>query len=251
MTHQYSEIDLSNLPRHIAIIMDGNGRWAKARSWDRIRGHREGVKSVRAIVRLCRKIGVEVLTLYSFSTENWDRPKKEVNALMQLLHRFLKSERKEMKERGIRLNTLGDLTRFPANVQTELQRVMDDTAENKGLTLNLALNYGGRAEIIRAMRLIGERIASGELAPGDIDEGLVSECLYTGSLPDPDLLIRTGGESRISNFLLWQIAYTEIYLTSIPWPEFRENELIQAIKDYQAKERRFGLTSDQVTKIAG
>jgi len=200
---------------------------------------------------LCRKIGVEVLTLYSFSTENWDRPKKEVDALMQLLYRFLKSERKELMERDIRLNALGDLTRFPANVQSELQRVMGDTAGNEHLTLNLALNYGGRSEIVRAMRIIGERIASGELNPGQIDERLVSDCLYTGSMPDPDLLIRTGGESRISNFLLWQIAYTEIFLTSIPWPEFRENELIQAVRDYQAKERRFGKTSDQITQIAG
>ena len=246
MTHTEPDIDSARLPRHVAIIMDGNGRWAKARGWDRLRGHREGAESVRTVVRACRRLGVEVLTLFSFSTENWQRSEKEVNGLMKLLSRFLKSELREMLDNGIRLNALGEIERFPASVYELLRDVMKQTESNTDMILNLALSYGGRAEITRAARRIAQRVADGALSPEDIGEQLISDNLFTASMPDPDLLIRTGGEWRVSNFLLWQIAYAEIYMVDIHWPDFREKELFDAIRDYQSRERRFGKTSEQI-----
>ena len=242
------DIDVSNIPRHIAVIMDGNGRWANSRGLERVLGHREGAESARTIIRTCREIGVGVLTLFSFSTENWQRPKKEINALVKLLVRLLDSEREDMVAKGIRLRAIGEISRFPDSVVNKLNRVMNDTEHNSGLILNLALNYGARDEILKAVRDVAKQIALGTCSPEDITESLFSSYLYTGSVPDPDLLIRTGGEYRLSNFLLWQIAYTEIYVSSKHWPDFRENDLYQAIYDYQQRERRFGKTGRQVQR---
>ena len=238
------------LPRHIAIIMDGNGRWAKKRSLNRIRGHREGAESVRDIVRACREMGIEVLTLYAFSTENWQRPRQEIWALMSLLKDFLRSELGEMMENGIRLNAIGQIERFPDDVLTVLREVMDETRKNPGMILNLALSYGGRDEIVTAARRIVAEVQAGRLQVEEISEGVFSKYLYTEGMPEPDLLIRTGGEMRISNFLLWQIAYTEIYVTDTLWPDFRREELIQILHDYQKRERRFGVTGDQIKKAS-
>ena len=233
---------------HVAIIMDGNGRWAKKRSLNRIRGHREGTKSVQDIVRACREIGIEVLTLYAFSTENWKRPQKEVSALMSLLKEFLISELPEMMENGIRLNAIGEIKRFPNDVLEVLQDSMEKTGKNKGMLLNLALSYGGRHEILRAVRHIAADIRQGRLVDEEITEALFSSYLYTHGMPEPDLLIRTSGEMRISNFLLWQIAYAEIFITKTLWPDFRREELFQIFDAYSKRERRFGLTGDQIRK---
>jgi undecaprenyl diphosphate synthase len=224
--------------------MDGNGRWAKKRSLNRIRGHREGAESVRDIVRACREMGIEVLTLYAFSTENWQRPRQEIWALMSLLKDFLRSELGEMMENGIRLNAIGQIERFPDDVLTVLREVMDETRKNPGMILNLALSYGGRDEIVTAARRIVAEVQAGRLQAEEISEGVFSKYLYTEGMPEPDLLIRTGGEMRISNFLLWQIAYTEIYVTDTLWPDFRREELIRILHDYQKRERRFGVTRD-------
>ena len=234
------------LPQHIAIIMDGNGRWAKKRSLNRIRGHREGAESVRDIVRACREIGIAVLTLYAFSTENWRRPQKEVSALMKLLKQFLKSELSEMMENDIRLNALGEIERFPQDVLAVLKEVMERTRGNGGMVLNLALSYGGRNEIVTASRLIATEVREGRLGPEEITEELFENYLYTRGMPEPDLLIRTSGEMRISNFLLWQIAYAEIFITPTLWPDFRRKELFEILKDFQKRERRFGATGDQI-----
>jgi undecaprenyl diphosphate synthase len=234
------------LPRHIAIIMDGNGRWAKKRFLNRIRGHQEGAESVRDIVRACREMGIGVLTLYAFSTENWQRPQQEISALMSLLKDFLRSELAEMMENGIRLNAIGQIERFPADVLTVLRAVMEETRKNSGMILNLALSYGGRDEILTAVRAIVAEVEAGRLQAGEITEAVFSKYLYTEGMPEPDLLIRTSGEMRISNFLLWQIAYTEIYVTNTLWPDFRREELIQILHDYQKRERRFGVTGDQI-----
>jgi undecaprenyl diphosphate synthase len=228
--------------------MDGNGRWAKKRSLNRIRGHREGAESVRDIVRACRETGIEVLTLYAFSTENWQRPRQEISALMGLLKNFLRSELGEMMENGIRLNAIGQIERFPDDVLTVLREVMDQTRKNPGMILNLALSYGGRDEIVTAARRIAAKVQAGRLQAEEISEGVFSKYLYTEGLPEPDLLIRTSGEMRISNFLLWQIAYTEIYVTDTLWPDFRRDELIQILRDYEKRERRFGVTGDQIKK---
>ena len=236
------------LPRHIAIIMDGNGRWAKKRSLNRIKGHREGAESVRDIVRACRETGIEVLTLYAFSTENWRRPPQEISALMKLLKDFLRSELSEMVENGIRLNAIGQIDRFPEDVLQVLQGVMDATKENSGMLLNLALSYGGRDEIVAATKRIAAEVGAGRLASKEITEDLFSNYLYTRGMPDPDLLIRTSGEMRISNFLLWQIAYAEIYVTKTLWPDFRREELFHILHDYEKRERRFGGTGDQVKR---
>jgi undecaprenyl diphosphate synthase len=224
--------------------MDGNGRWAKKRSLNRIRGHREGAESVRDIVRACREMGIEVLTLYAFSTENWQRPRQEIWALMSLLKDFLRSELGEMMENGIRLNAIGQIERFPDDVLTVLREVMDETRKNPGMILNLALSYGGRDEIVTAARRIVAEVQAGRLQVEEISERVFSKYLYTEGMPEPDLLIRTGGEMRISNFLLWQIAYTEIYVTDTLWPDFRREELIRILHDYQKRERRFGVTRD-------
>lgn len=237
-------------PKHVAIIMDGNGRWAKKRSLNRIRGHREGAESVRNIVRACREIGIEVLTLYAFSTENWQRPRQEISALMSLLKGFLRSELAEMMENGIRLNTIGQIERFPDHVLTVLRQVMDETRKNSGMILNLALSYGGRDEIVAAARKVVAEVQAGRLQAEEITKEVFSKYLYTEGMPDPDLLIRTSGEMRISNFLLWQIAYTEIYVTDTLWPDFRREELIQILHDYQKRERRFGVTGDQIKKAS-
>lgn len=233
-------LDPANLPRHVAIIMDGNGRWAKKRLMNRIKGHEKGSETVRTVVRTSREVGISVLTLYAFSTENWQRPKAEVAALMMLLDRFLKSERKEMMDNDIRLNTIGQIDRLPGFVRKVLEEIMQLTGQNRSMTLNLALSYGARNEIVRMVRSIAEKAISGDITPEAISEQLVSDHLYTADFPDPDLLIRTSGEMRISNFLLWQIAYSEIYVTKTLWPDFSKEEYLQILKDYQQRERRFG-----------
>ena len=234
------ELDLSNLPQHIAIIMDGNGRWAKKSCLNRIKGHSKGVAAVKKIVTACREIGVPVLTLYAFSTENWQRPKTEVHALMSLLEKFLDSERKKLMDEDIRLNVIGQVERLPESVRKILERTVSLTKNNKTMLLNLALSYGSRAEIVRMVKKIASDAVDGKIDPAGITEDTVPEYLYTKDMPDPDLLIRTSGEMRISNFLLWQIAYSEIYITKTLWPDFGREELIDIIIDYQGRERRFG-----------
>lgn len=233
------------LPRHIAIIMDGNGRWAKKRLLNRVKGHEEGTESVRVIVRTCREIGIEVLTLYAFSTENWRRPKYEVKSLMAILKRFLISELNEMLANKIRFNAIGQIERMPGDVQTVIRDTMAATSHNKGMVLNLALSYGSRDEIVLAVQKAAADVQNGLLALDDLTPDLFSEYLYTKGMPDPDLLIRTSGEMRISNFLLWQIAYSEIYITDILWPDFRKEALLEAVRHYRKRERRFGMTTEQ------
>jgi len=234
------------LPQHLAIIMDGNGRWAARRSLDRVTGHQKGAESVRLIVRASREIGIPYLTLFAFSSENWSRPPGEVDALMILLRNYLETELQEMLDNNIRLLAIGDLTRLPKEVLTTLNESVKKTSHGTGMTLTLALSYGGRDDILQAIRRIMTHCQDGNLSPQEIDENLFSKYLWTANLPDPDLLIRTSGEMRISNFFLWQIAYTEIYVTSTLWPDFDREEFIQALLSYQNRERRFGQTSDQV-----
>jgi undecaprenyl diphosphate synthase len=234
------QLDLKNLPTHLAIIMDGNGRWAKSRLLNRIKGHEKGADAVRTVVRTCRELGIAYLTLYAFSTENWQRPKAEINALMNLLKRYLESELTDMLENNIRLGVIGEVDRLPQNVFSTLQQVIKKTHCNTGLRLSLALSYGGRSEILRAAALLAEKAQNGDLQPAEISSRLFSEHLYTHDLPDPDLLIRTSGEMRISNFLLWQMAYAEIYITRTLWPDFTAEELKTILIDYQKRERRFG-----------
>ena len=239
-----TELEPESLPQHVAIIMDGNGRWAKKRLLNRINGHEKGTDTVRAIVKTCRKIGIPILTLFAFSTENWQRPKTEVAALMSILKRFLVAEQKEMMENDIRLNAIGQIERLPGEVRNTLRSSMELTKNNKGLLLNLALSYGGRYEVVRAVQQIAEKVKNGIIDPdareGQITEDLISDHLYTRAMPDPDLLIRTSGEMRISNFLLWQIAYAEIFITDTLWPDFGSKEFISILHDYQSRERRFG-----------
>ena len=242
------ELDTDNIPNHIAIIMDGNGRWAKAKGLPRIAGHKEGINSVRDITRICGEIGVNYLTLYTFSTENWNRPKKEVNALMSLLLSTIKKEVRELHKNNVKFSTIGDLSFLPKNTENGLKEGMALTKNNTGLNLILALNYGSRQEIIDSVIKIANKVKSGEIDSDDIDETLFSSYLYTTNYPDPDLLIRTSGELRISNFLLWQCAYTEMYLTNTYWPSFREDELFKAIQDFQNRERRYGKISEQVDR---
>lgn len=238
-----NDLIIENLPEHIAIIMDGNGRWAKKRLLNRVRGHEKGSDTVREVVRTCRELGIGVLTLYAFSTENWQRPQAEVSALMALLQRFLKSEQDEMMSNGIRLDAIGQIERLPAKVRRALDETRALTASNTGMQLNLALSYGSRAELQSMVRSISRDVADGRLKPEDIDESVISDHLYTRGLPDPDLLIRTSGEWRISNFLLWQIAYSEIHITPTLWPDFGREELIRILMDYQKRERRYGRVS--------
>jgi len=238
--------ELKIIPRHIAIIMDGNGRWAKQRGLPRIAGHREGINSVREITKICGEIGVKYLTLYTFSTENWSRPKTEVKALMTLLLSTIKKEIKELHKNDVKFSTIGDISILPKGTVKGLKEGEKLTFDNSGLNLILALNYGSRQEIIAAVNNIVLDIKKGSLESNSIDENIFSSYLYTNSCPDPDLLIRTSGELRISNFLLWQSAYTEMYLTNTYWPSFRENELFTAIVDFQNRERRFGKTSEQL-----
>lgn len=239
-------LDKDKLPRHLAIIMDGNGRWAEMRSLDRLAGHRQGVDSVRAIVRTSREIGIPYLTLFAFSSENWSRPRNEVDALMVLLKDYLVAELQEMMENGIRLSAIGDLARLPREVFAVLQEVSRQTNHGSGMTLTLALSYGGRDDILQAIRRVMAQCREGLLSPEDMNENLFSKYLWSANLPDPDLLIRTSGEMRVSNFFLWQLAYTEIYVTSTLWPDFNREEFIQALLSYQERERRFGLTGEQI-----
>lgn len=241
-------LDPERLPKHIAVIMDGNGRWAQQRSLPRIAGHKEGVESVREIVRTCREIGIPVLTLYAFSRENWNRPKWEVKALMGLLAKYLKSGIKEIRENGIALKAIGDLAQLSPQVQNLLSRAIEETRLNREMILNLALSYSGRAEIVMAVRKLIETVLAGTLAPDQINDRSFEAFLYTRDLPDPDLLIRTSGEYRLSDFLLYQMAYTEIFVTQTLWPDFRKRHLLTAIAEYQKRERRFGLTGDQVRR---
>jgi undecaprenyl diphosphate synthase len=234
------DLNASNLPFHIAIIMDGNGRWAKKRLKHRIKGHEKGADAVRMVVRTAREIGIRFLTLYAFSTENWQRPNTEVNALMGLLKRFLKSETQEMVENDIQLNTIGQIDRLPKDVLSVLEETMNMTKQNSGMMLTLALSYGSRAEIVRMAQNLVREALSGGLSPESITSETIADHLYTSGMRDPDLLIRTGGEMRISNFLLWQIAYSEIVVTDTLWPDFTREEFIQSIIEYQGRERRFG-----------
>jgi len=234
------------LPRHIAIIMDGNGRWAKGRGKLRVFGHENGTKAVRTAVETCVKLGIEHLTLYAFSTENWNRPKLEVKTLMRLLISSLKNEIDTLQKNNIRLQALGDISSMPPKVFQELAQVMEATKSNSTMTLNLALNYGSRDELTHCMREIAQKIKKNIISIEKIDETVINEHLYSRNLPDVDLLIRTSGEQRISNFLLWQIAYAELYFTDVFWPDFTDQHLYEAIANYQKRERRFGKTSEQL-----
>lgn len=240
------QLDKSRLPRHVAIIMDGNGRWAQRRGFSRIRGHQEGADSVRQVVRVARSLEIAYLTLYAFSEENWQRPQFEVQGLMQLLGRYLKQEISELVENNIAFQAIGDLTQLPRKVQQQLQDTVEATARAPITTLTLALSYGARSEIVQAARRLAEQVKTGGLQPQDITHGLFAQHLYTKEMPDPDLLIRTSGEYRISNFLLWQLAYTELYFTDTLWPDFREEDFLRALLDYQRRDRRFGLTQEQI-----
>ena len=243
-----NDIDINRLPKHIAIIMDGNGRWAKLRNQPRVFGHREGAKSVRKVVEAATRLGINNLTLYAFSTENWNRPKHEIKTLMKLLVSALKRELGLMKKNNIRLNAIGHTDMMPENVQHELQEVLDETKTNTGLVLTLALSYGARQEIQRAIQEISHKVKNNIISVENVDEDIINKHLYTQNLPDVDLLIRTSGEVRISNFLLWQIAYAELYFTEELWPDFDETSLYNAITDYQLRERRFGKTSEQIAE---
>ena len=241
-------IDSGNLPQHIAVIMDGNGRWAKQQGAARVFGHRSAIKAVREITEGCAELGVKYLTLYAFSTENWNRPKLEVDALMTLLVHTIRGEIKTLMKNNVRLSTIGHTESLPADCQRELQEAMRATETNTGLTLILALSYSGRWEILEAVRQLTTDIQNGKFQPSDIDEGLFSSYLSTEGIPDPELMIRTSGEMRISNFMLWQLAYSEFYMPDVLWPDFRKPHLWEAILTYQKRERRFGKTSEQVVK---
>jgi len=236
----HKDLPTGPLPQHVAIIMDGNGRWAKKHLLNRIKGHEKGAETVRTIVRTCREIGIPILTLYAFSTENWERPKSEVAALMTLLKKFLESELAEMLQNNIRLSAIGQVERLPHPVRDTLQTVMAQTRNNDGLLLNLALSYGGRTEIVDMVREIAAKAKTNELDPARIAAEDIAAHLYTRGMADPDLLIRTSGEFRVSNFMLWQIAYTEIFVTDTLWPDFGREEFINILKDFQKRERRFG-----------
>lgn len=242
-----NELDPDNIPTHVAIIMDGNGRWAQSRGLPRPVGHKHGAESVQNVVRTAGELGIKNLTLYAFSTENWNRPPLEIKALMGLLKSFLQSELKSITDNNVSLRCIGQKDRLPKEVRQVLDKAIAETADNDGLVLNLALSYGGRNEIVRAVRKITAACLEGQIAPEDIDEDTINDNLDTAGQPDPDLLIRTGGESRLSNFLLWQLSYAEIFITETLWPDFRKNEFIDAITDFQKRQRRFGKTSKQVT----
>ena len=239
------------IPAHIAIIMDGNGRWAKRRGLPRAAGHKKGVDTVRDIVEACAEIGVKYLTLYTFSTENWNRPKDEVSTLMRLLLSSLKARLRELDKNDIKLTSVGDLSSLPVEVQKQLRTDIEKTKNNKRMTLNLALSYSGRWELIKAVKSISEQVAEGKLNPEDINEKIISDNLTTRDLPDPDLLIRTSGEFRVSNFLLWQIAYTEFVILDVLWPDFKREHLYNSIKEFQNRERRFGKVSEQIQNSKG
>jgi undecaprenyl diphosphate synthase len=239
-------LDPRKIPRHVAIIMDGNGRWAQSRGLSRVEGHRQGLESVRSVVRAAHEMGIRVLTLYAFSLENWNRPKAEVAELMRLLEFYIEAELEEVMRNGIRIRAIGRLERLPPSVREKLEEAMARTRANVEMQLVFAVSYGGRAEIVDAARRLARDAESGKLEPEQLDEKTFAAYLYDPDLPDPDLLIRTGGESRVSNFLLWQIAYTEFHITGTRWPDFRKSHLVEAVLDYQGRERRYGLTSAQV-----
>ena len=243
-----SIINKNNIPKHIAIIMDGNGRWAKAHSLPRIAGHKEGIDSVRAITKKCGDIGVKHLSLYTFSSENWSRPIKEVKALMGLLLLTIRREIKDLNKNNVRLTTIGNMGDLPDDARKGMEEGLKITENNSGLNLILALSYGGRQEILKMVQSIARKAINGEIEPEKLSESDIVNELDTAKIPDPDLLIRTGGDQRISNFLLWQIAYSEIYVTDTYWPEFREKELLDAVADFQDRERRFGRISEQLDK---
>jgi undecaprenyl diphosphate synthase len=253
--NKLSKADLKNIdevkasgsiPEHIAIIMDGNGRWAKSKGYPRVVGHKQGVKTVRTVVETCANLGVKFLTLYTFSTENWKRPKNEVSTLMRLIVSSLKDETEQLHKNNIKLNAIGALDKLPGEVQKELEDARERTKNNTRMTLNLALSYSGRLELINAIKSISDNVKNGLINSEQIDEEMVNRFLFTQNMPDPDLLIRSGGEYRISNFLLWQIAYSEIYVTSKLWPDFSTDDVLDAIRDFQKRERRFGLVSEQI-----
>ena len=240
-------LDPDLLPRHVAIVMDGNGRWARSRKKPRIYGHKVGADSVREIVEMSRELGIGHLTLYAFSSENWNRPEQEVSGLMNILKSYLVSELSRMEKNEIRLNCLGQIARLPDGVRRTLEETINRTASNDKMVLNLALSYGARDEICRAAKNMAHRCLDGQLNPEQIDQRILSDNLYTAGQPDPDLLIRTGGEQRLSNFLLWQVSYAEIYFTDTMWPDFRKQAYRKALLDYQTRERRFGKTGEQIT----
>ena len=230
----------ANLPRHVAVIMDGNGRWAKHRGLPRIEGHRQGAESARAIIRTAGEVGIKYLTLYAFSAENWYRPKDEVDALMKYLVHYLKSETPELNKSNVRLEVIGQIWRLPENVQEHLRKSINTLSKNNGLTLIMALSYGSRIEIVDAVRQIADKVKQGSLEPADITESVISQHLWTRNIPDPDLLIRTSGEMRVSNFLLWQISYAELVITPTFWPDFRKAQFFEALEEYARRHRRFG-----------
>lgn len=234
------EIDMDNIPKHIAIIMDGNGRWAKARKLPRTMGHRAGMKTIKTIVRECGNLGVKYITLYAFSTENWKRPSEEVGALMDLVVEFVEKELDELHENDIKLNSIGDISKLPEKSRKSIEAAKEKTKNNKSLTLNIALNYGGRDEIVKGVKEIATLVSEGKLKIEDIDEKEISNHLYTKGMPDPDMIIRPSGELRLSNYLLWQSAYSEFWFSNINWPDFTENDLRKAISDYQKRDRRYG-----------
>jgi undecaprenyl diphosphate synthase len=238
--------DLKNIPKHIAIIMDGNGRWAKSKKLPRIAGHREGVKTVRKITQFCGEIGVKTLTLFTFSSENWNRPKSEVDALMTLLVNSLKKEVDALNKNNVRFSTIGIISELSNKVQKEISHTEKLTQNNTGLNLNLALNYGGRQEIVDVVKKVSKSVKEGLIDINNIDEATIEQNLYSKNCPDLDVLIRTGAEARVSNFLLWQIAYSELFLSDVFWPSFSKNDLLTIIHDYQCRERRFGQTSEQI-----
>lgn len=233
-------LDKDNMPRHIAIIMDGNGRWAKRRKLPRTMGHKAGVETIRKVIKETHILGIKYLTLYAFSTENWKRPKDEVSALMKLLVEYLRSELQELNKNGVVIKILGDINMLPKDAQSEVKEAMEITKNNTGVVLNIAFNYGGRDEIIRAVKLVSNDVKSGKLSIEDIDEKTLEKYLYTNGTPDPDLIIRPSGEQRISNFLLWQCAYSEFWYSNVCWPDFKEEHLHEAIYDYQHRDRRYG-----------
>lgn len=246
MTSAADKLDVTRLPAHVAIIMDGNGRWAQLRHRPRLFGHRSATDSVRDIVETCRELEIGWLTLYAFSSENWHRPEEEVSGLMAILQKYLTSELRKMLQNDIRLQAIGDQSRLPDSVRETLDDVIAQTRHNRALTLTLALSYGGRDEVVRAVRSAVQRCLEGTLSPDDITEETFPRFLDTAGLPDPDLMIRTGGESRLSNFLLWQLSYAEIFFTEVMWPDFRRDIFLDILRDYQQRERRFGRTGDQV-----
>jgi undecaprenyl diphosphate synthase len=245
-TKHLQALDPRKIPRHVAIIMDGNGRWAQRRGMYRVRGHVAGMESVRVVTRLARRLGISHLTLFAFSEENWQRPAMEIRVLMALMRSYLRRELREMLDNQIALKAIGNLAQLPERVRRELEETISATASGAKMDLTLAVSYGGRSEIVQAVQTLARDVAAGRLKPEDIDAALFSRYLYTAAMPDPDLIIRTSGEYRLSNFLLWQSAYTELYVTETLWPDFREDEFRKALESYQHRDRRFGLTQEQI-----